>query len=114
MNLATAKTIVTHWDQPIIRQLFWYLIIPAYVEIQRADPATFAYRNAKGFAYRWLFLWQLVLSVLILMAVNTISASWPSESLAGHLLLIVKLINAYFIAMYGVWALAYWSMKIPR
>ncbi|QZA76573.1 hypothetical protein K4H28_09530 [Deefgea tanakiae] len=106
MNLETAKTIVANWDKPLIRQLFWYLVIPAYVEIQRAEPSHFVYHNQHGWSYRWLTLLQSMLALLMLLVVDT--------ALSGTLAVLGQLLCAYFMVMYGVWTLAYWSMKIPR
>jgi hypothetical protein len=106
MNLEAAKTIVNNWDKPLIRQLFWYLVIPAYVEIQRAEPSLFAYHNTHGWPYRWLTLLLTMLALLLLLLVDTV--------LSGPMALLGKLLCAYFVVMYGVWALAYWSMKMPR
>lgn len=106
MNLETAKTIVANWDKPLIRQLFWYLVIPAYVEIQRAEPHLFAYCNAKGWPYRWLAVVQTAVASLGLVLVDSV--------FSGLLALLGQLFAAYFVVMYGVWALAYWSMKMPH
>jgi hypothetical protein len=106
MNLATAKTIIANWDKPLIRQIFWYLVIPAHVAVQQAEPLTYAYCNAQRISYRLIYLIKFLLA-LGAFALTTLIDGAPT------LALLLQLASGYLIAMYGVWALAYWSMKQP-
>ena len=107
MDLTTAKTILANWDKPLIRQIFWYLVIPAHVAVQQADPLTYAYCNAQKIPYRLVYLGKFLLA-LGAFYLSSLIDSVPTLALS------LKLISGYLIAMYGVWALAYWSMKQPK
>jgi fatty acid desaturase len=106
MNLDTAKTIVANWDKPVIRQAFWYLLIPAMVEIQHAEPEKFSYFNAQRQSLRLLFLIKFATALVALFG-------WSQLPLPTMVLVGGQVILAYTCVMYFVWALAYWSMKIP-
>lgn len=106
MNLATAKTIIANWDKPLIRQIFWYLVIPAHVEVQQAEPLSYAYCNAQNIPYRWIYLVKFLLA-LAAFGLSTFINGAPT------FMLLLQLASGYLIAMYGVWTLAYWSMKRP-
>ncbi len=106
MNLATAKTIIQNWDKPLIRHIFWYLVIPAHVELQRAAPLTYAYRNAQHIPYRLIYFIQFLLAIGAFAMSDLLTES--------SLVLAVKIASAYCSVMYGVWTLAYWSMRRPK
>jgi hypothetical protein len=107
INLESAKTIIANWDKPVIRQVFWYLVIPAHVTIQRAEQMTYSYCNAKKIPYRLVYLLKFLLTVGLFVAVDR----WLEASMLSFLL---KLSTGYFAVMYAIWALAYWSMKRPK
>lgn len=106
MNLATAKTIIANWDKPLIRQIFWYLVIPAHVAVQQAEPLTYAYCNAQQIPYRLIYLIKFLLALGAFALISLIDG-------APTLVLLLRLASGYLIAMYGIWTLAYWSMKQP-
>ncbi|MGL4994731.1 MAG: hypothetical protein ACRC6G_00995 [Deefgea sp.] len=107
MNLETAKTIIANWDKPLIRQVFWYLVIPAHVTIQRAETMTYRYCNVKQIPYRLIYLLKFIFAVGLFVVVDR----WVEASILSFFF---KLGIGYFAAMYAVWVLAYWSMKKPK
>jgi hypothetical protein len=70
INFESAQTIIANWDKPVIRQVFWYLVIPAHVTIQRAEPMTYSYYNSKKNPYRFVYLLKFLLAVGLFLAVD--------------------------------------------
>lgn len=112
MDLATAHRVVANWDTPLSRYFFWYLVIPAKLVVQRADPADFSYTNRRNWPYRWLYLLRFFLGVFLFAAIGPLAAT--VGGLPAGLVLPVSLLVFYDLMVSGVWALAYWAMRAPR
>ncbi|WP_028451481.1 hypothetical protein [Chitinilyticum aquatile] len=110
MKLETARMVVANWDTPLSRYFFWYLLIPARLEIQRAEPDRFAYRGWRQIPYRWLYLLRFALAAVLLAALGLPQFG----GLPAILLVLLKLVVFYDTALSLIWALAYWAMRESR
>ncbi|MBE9608353.1 hypothetical protein [Chitinilyticum piscinae] len=110
MDLATAHRVLASWDRPLPRYFFWYLLIPAALTVQRADPAHFNYLGAGGVRLRWWYLLRLLLAALLLIG---LAQPAVAVALPESLLLLVRLVVLHELALSLVSALAYWAMREP-
>ncbi|QLG87099.1 hypothetical protein HQ393_01915 [Chitinibacter bivalviorum] len=109
MNIERAQQIYRDWNSPLLRQFFWYLIIPATVEVQRHDPVHFNYGPPNRLPFRYRYLFQLLATMAMLVGLASLN-----PMLAWQGMWALKLYLIYASVVNGVWVLAYWSMKMPR